>query len=376
MEHNSEEPRLSAYLHARACQKGIPLAGNFELTPRCNFNCRMCYVHLTAEEQQRRGAELTADEWLAIAEQARSQGMLFLLLTGGEPLIRTDFRYMLTELKKMGLMISVNSNASLIDGDWLDFFRHEPPSRFNITLYGSSNETYERLCGRPMFDRVVSNIRALKELGIGVKLNASMTPYNVADMQGIYDIATELGTPVQMASYMFPPVRRDEELTGQNDRFSCREAAECSVRWDRLRFSDEEFMQRAEAIKAGTSVPDSEVCEGTPGEKMACRAGRSSFWINWRGVMTPCGMLLRPAFSVPELGFAEAWERVKAATEQIRLPSECAQCRYKHMCHACAAMCATETGAFDVKPEYVCGMTQANAELTFREYERMKKNEA
>ena len=83
MEQMSTEPRLSAYLHARACAKGIPLAGNFELTARCNFNCRMCYVHLTPEEQRRRGAELTADEWLAIAEQARSQGMLFLLLTGG-----------------------------------------------------------------------------------------------------------------------------------------------------------------------------------------------------------------------------------------------------------------------------------------------------
>ena len=154
MEQMSTEPRLSAYLHARACAKGIPLAGNFELTARCNFNCRMCYVHLTPEEQRRRGAELTADEWLAIAEQARSQGMLFLLLTGGEPLIRTDFRYLLTELKKMGLLVSVNSNGSLIDRDWLDFFRHEPPFRFNITLYGGSEETYERLCGRPMFGRV------------------------------------------------------------------------------------------------------------------------------------------------------------------------------------------------------------------------------
>ena len=195
MEHTGAEPRLSAYLHARACANGIPLAGTFELTPRCNFNCRMCYVHLTPEEQRRRGAELTADEWLAIAEQARSQGMLFLLLTGGEPLIRVDFRYLLTELKKMGLMVSINSNASLIDDDWLDFFRHEPPSRMNITLYGGCNETYERLCGRPMYDRVVHNIRALKALGIGVKLNASMTPYNVDDMDAIYAIATELGTP-------------------------------------------------------------------------------------------------------------------------------------------------------------------------------------
>ena len=124
----------------------------------------MCYVHLTAEEQQRRGRELTADQWLAIAEQARSRGMLFLLLTGGEPLIRTDFRYLLTELKKMGLLVSVNSNGSLIDRDWLDFFRHEPPFRFNITLYGGSEATYERLCGRPMFGRVTENIRAQRLL--------------------------------------------------------------------------------------------------------------------------------------------------------------------------------------------------------------------
>lgn len=121
MEFSSTEPRLSSYLHARACRSGTPLAGNFELTARCNFNCKMCYVHLTAEEQQRRGRELTADEWLAIAQEARSRGMLFLLLTGGEPLIRKDFRYLLTELKKMGLLVSVNSNGSLIDRDWLDF---------------------------------------------------------------------------------------------------------------------------------------------------------------------------------------------------------------------------------------------------------------
>ena len=121
MEFNSVEPRLSTYLHAKACRNGTSLAGNFELTARCNFDCKMCYVHLSAQEQQRRGREVTADEWLTIAEAARRQGMLFLLLTGGEPLLRSDFRYLLTELKKMGLLVSVNSNGSLIDKDWLDF---------------------------------------------------------------------------------------------------------------------------------------------------------------------------------------------------------------------------------------------------------------
>lgn len=48
--------------------------------------------------------------------------------------------------------------------------------------------------------------------------------------------------------------------------------------------------------------------------------GRSAFWINWQGGMTPCGMMTQPLFSVPELGFAQAWERTRAATERIRLP--------------------------------------------------------
>ena len=350
MEFSSAEPRLSTYLHAKACRSGTPLAGNFELTARCNFDCKMCYVHLSAEEQRRRGRELTADEWLAIAETARSRGMLFLLLTGGEPLIRPDFRYLLTELKKMGLLVSVNSNGSLIDGDWLEFFRHEPPFRFNITLYGGGNETYERLCGHPAFDKVTGNIRALKALGIDVKMNVSLTPYNAADMEAIHAAAEELGTPMQLATYMFPPIRRSEDMVGQNDRFTACQAAEYAVAWDKLRFEPEVFRQRAEAV--------------------SCRAGRSAFWLNWQGDMTPCGMMTQPKFSVPQLGFDEAWRLTKEATAAIRLPPECAVCASKHVCHACAAMCVTETGHFDVKPAYLCDMTHETVRLTLKEAEQ------
>lgn len=289
--------------------------------------------------------------------------------------MRQDFRYLLAELKKMGLMVSVNSNASLINDDWLEFFKSEPPFRFNITLYGASNEAYERLCGRPAFDRVVKNIRALKEIGIGVKLNVSLTQYNAADMEKIYEIAEELGVPMQLATYMFPPIRRDEELVGQNDRFTAEEAAYYSVEWDKLRFDGEQFQRRAEAIRDGICLPAEDVCDGAPGEGIMCRAGRSSFWINWQGDMTPCGMMTEPAVSVPELGFDEAWERTKSAAAAIRLPSECVSCKYKNACHACAAMCVTETGRFDKRPDYVCRMTEKSVQLTLDEYEKRKKSE-
>ena len=55
----------------KAFQDAIPISGTFELTPRCNLNCRMCYVHLPAEEIPCHGRELMAVEWLRIAEEAR-----------------------------------------------------------------------------------------------------------------------------------------------------------------------------------------------------------------------------------------------------------------------------------------------------------------
>ena len=117
------EPLWNRYIHAKAAARGIPLSGNFELTPRCNFNCRMCYIHQNARAED----EWTAQEWLELGRKACDAGMVFLLLTGGEPLIRKDFREIYSGLKGLGLLISINTNASLIDRDWVEFFKKDPP---------------------------------------------------------------------------------------------------------------------------------------------------------------------------------------------------------------------------------------------------------
>lgn len=71
---NREEPYLSTYLHAKGSRLGLPVSGNFELTSRCNFRCPMCYVHNGNEGMRER--ELTADQWLGLAEEACRQGMV------------------------------------------------------------------------------------------------------------------------------------------------------------------------------------------------------------------------------------------------------------------------------------------------------------
>ena len=88
-----------------------PANGSIELLPLCNMNCDMCYVRLSKEEMEAKGRLRTADEWLEIGKQMKEAGVLFLLLTGGEPFLYPDFRRLYLELRKMGMIITINTNG-------------------------------------------------------------------------------------------------------------------------------------------------------------------------------------------------------------------------------------------------------------------------
>ena len=367
------EPQIATYLHAKGRRLGLPIAGNFELTARCNFNCPMCYVHLSDAQVRQQGGELTAQQWLQIAKDARDRGMIFALLTGGEPLVRRDFFEIYDGMKKMGILLSINSNGSLLRGEILERFLADPPSRFNISLYGGSNATYEKMCGRPVYAQVKENIRALRKAGVDVSLNLSITPYNLQDIEQIYRDAVELDVNVKASSYMYPSIRVNGEQYGSGNRLSAEEAAAAGVAWDVIRFSDEEFRQRAENMKnLVMNTPDG--CPMEEGEGVRCRAGTTSFWMTWDGRMLPCGMMTEPVVRPLEVGFDAAWQQLREATAAIRTPKECTGCAYKEVCGVCAAVCYTETGRFDGQPTYICRKTKETVRCTARTLaEREKK---
>jgi MoaA/NifB/PqqE/SkfB family radical SAM enzyme len=362
MRKKSTEPYISKYLHTKGRKLGIPVAGNFELTARCNFNCPMCYVHLNQEDVNARGKELTAEQWIELGRQAKEAGTMFILLTGGEPFVRKDFFQIYRALKQMGMLISINTNGSMLKGEILQNLLQDPPHRINISLYGGCNETYKNMCGLNAFDLVTENIRALKLAGVDVRINLSITPYNRQDVDKIYAFAQSLNINVKASSYMYPAIRVNGEV-GCNNRLSADEAAVCAVDWDQLRMSPEQFNDYAAAIKNRTAKLESE-CSADLDEGVTCRAGSTSYWMTWDGKMLPCGMMPGPSVRPLEIGFAAAWEQIRKATAEIRMPKECATCSNRKMCAVCAAICVTETGGFEKKPEYICRMTEEIIRLT------------
>ena len=332
-------------LFSKADEKSIPLSGAFELTSRCPFDCKMCYVHRKENDCEAIKQEKSTEWWINLIEEAKNAGMLMILLTGGEPLLRKDFEAIYLHAKKTGLLVSVNTNGLLIDDEKVKFFSENPPQRLNITLYGASEETYRNLCGNgAAYEKVIEAITKLKQAGVRVKLNFTATQYNAHDAEKIFEFAKNLELPIQSVTYMFPPAR----IGGESERMAPEEAAK--VHFDcRLADMGQEKLKRhleAKEKRKADPVPS----EG--GEKIPCRAGQSTFWVTWDGKMTPCGMMTKPAIEINN--FNDAWEFVKKSRENIYLPVKCKTCEFRKYCDMCAAIPLAENNEFGTVPEYVC----------------------
>ena len=352
------EPRLTEYLHMKASRTKTPISGTFELSPLCNMDCKMCYIKMSKEKQESIARLRTKEEWIELAQKAKEKGMLFLLLTGGEPFLVKDFKELYIELHKMGFCISINSNGTMIDEDVIEWLKHYPPMRINMTLYGASDETYERLCNNPKgFTQVTKALSLLKENNIQVKLNCSVTPYNKDDLKQMMDFAQEHDLVIQTTSYMFPPLRKDKTKIGQNNRFIAEDAALYEAYISAYSNGFDRFKEYIESGQLALYDADDD-CGVVEGDHMRCRAGITSFWMTWEGKMLPCGMIPDSGKDPWEVGFDEAWENAKNIVSEITLPVKCAGCGKKDECRACAAMVYTETGTYDKVPQYRCEMTK------------------
>lgn len=344
-----------SFMFAKADQNSIPFSGAFELTSRCTLNCKMCYIHQNGGNCP--SAEKNGEWWVNLAKDARDAGTLLVLLTGGEPLLHPDFEEIYLKCRQMGLLVTVNTNATLIDDEKVRFFKENPPQRLNITLYGASKETYERLCGNgKAFERVVSAIKKLNEANVKIRINYSITPQNFQDAATVQAWAKEWGLPIQPVSYIVPPVR----VSGERVRLSPEDAAREQFLWHKRTFGND----MDAFVKSRNLPPDIEdfgECRDPNGERINCRAGLSSYWVTYDGLLLPCGMITEPKIQISS--FAEDFKFIRQEREKIILPAKCKDCNFKKVCDICAAVSFAETGSFSEAPEYACKKAQAYAKL-------------
>lgn len=326
------------FLDEKARIRGVPISGAFELTPLCNLDCRMCYVHLNRAQMQ--GAPLLATEqWKDIMKQAVNAGMMYARLTGGECMTYPGFKELYLYLRSMGVEVALMTNGTLLSKEMLSFLRDNKPAAIQITLYGASEEGYERVTGQRMFETVMKNIRAILDADIPLAL--VMTPNEfMTDGDEILRLMHSLHLPLTINAGLMAP----REETGRAIHEAELDTYISLIRLKQA-LTGEGVSPECEMEDLPQSGGSAEAVFG-----VRCGAGRSNFAVNWRGNMTPCLNFPQGEENILELGFAEAWRRTHAAATNYPLPVECEGCGYQKVCKHCVAEHAAGAPAGHASP--------------------------
>lgn len=356
MDSLNDATALEQMLVDKANRAKMPITANFELTPTCNLHCDMCFVRTDRGTVERGGGLQPLENWLRWAGEFRQMGTLFILLSGGEPMLHPDFKKLYARLREEGFILTVNTNGTLIDEETARIFGELKPRRINVTLYGASNETYKRLCHvEDGYDRCMNGLRLLKKHGVDTKMNVSVVRGNVDDYHRILELSKELDIPAEVNSYMFPYARKAcgaarSQLIAK-ERLNPEKAGEAEIEYMEYR-KGAGFPQYIIDVKNTLkyTIPQ-------PALGLDCRAGKSSCWINWAGRMTACCVMEKPAIQVAgtKTTVAEAWKQLVAECEQLEKHTECEGCRLRPLCNVCyAAACHEKKVAGSL--DFLCKM--------------------
>lgn len=348
--------------------KRIPYDGTFELTVRCNLKCKMClFRHDDNENKDIIENEKKADEWIDLARQVADEGTMNLLLTGGEIMLRPDFCEIYEAIYNMGFIITLYTNATLVSEKIKKTLQKYPPHRIGITIYGSCEEVYERVCGKAnAFNKMMDGVNFFKTLPSSLEFRTTIIKDNYEDVDNIENLVKEKfgqNYNVVHTRMVLKPARG-----GSADIENCRLSPKQNI--------DLFFSRGIKNIKK-VMGSDFDIGKGkfdidryklrtvdnldNKPQKITlfgCSAGMKSYTITWDGKLIGC-QLLGEFFTLPfDQGFKKAWNEYPFKVKILELNSNCKNCKNSFLCYSCPAARLIETGDISGYPSYICKDTE------------------
>jgi len=343
--------------------KRVPLSFDLEVTSRCNNDCRHCYINLPANDTETKGRELTLEEIGRIAREAVQMGAVWCLITGGEPLLREDFPNIYLLLKRLGLLVSVFTNACLMTPEHAALFKRYPPRDIEVTLYGGSKQTYERVTRRPgSFAAFQRGLNLLLDSGIRVRLKAMAMRSNFHELPAIATFCRARTKDY----FRFDPLL--------HLRFDRDERRNSEIRAERLTPEEIVALERADderfsALKKGCDkLIHEEFTHIGCDHLFHCGAGSGSFNVSYDGKFRLCSSLWAPEtmYDLRQGWLRDAWEQLVPQVRDMRSRRpefllRCRRCPIVNLCLWCPAHSYLETGELDTPIDYFCQVAHARA---------------
>ncbi len=324
-----------------AYRNDIPANGMFELTPLCNLNCKMCYVHLN--DPSVKNGMLTGEQWISIMKDAAANGMISALLTGGEAMTHPDFWDIYMHLINSGVSPRIKTNGLLLNEQAVEKFKEFPPYLIDVSLYGCDSESYVAVTEVDAFEAISANIRRAIDAGLQVRIMITPSDYMSPWIERVMKFAKSFGVTVAVNNVLIEPNsntgRKKEEFDlsdVDNDRIS---------KLGEELFPPKYMTPEEEEELYGGIEKRPDVSE----RGLYCNGGRTGFAVCWDGTMLPCLSFPRDVASadVKKLGFEAAWKQVNEGVRNYVVPAKCRTCPINDKCH----YCPTQHGKYAARHE-------------------------
>ncbi len=353
-------------------QDRIPFTFDLEVTGRCNNNCRHCYINLPVDDEYAKSKELTLAEIDDLTSEVLQSGGLWCNLTGGEPLLRPDFEEIYLLLKQKAFLTSVLTNATLISRKHIDLFKKYPPRDIEVTVYGVTQETYEKVTRVPgSFNRFMRGLHLFEEAGISVRLKAMIIKSNYDEHEDIIQFSK-----VHTKDYS----RYDSQLVLRYDRDPDRNREILAERLtpDQIAYLDFCDQKRLDSLLTQLDYEMHKVKLVDDDKQdllFRCGAGDKGFVVSHDGYLKLCSSLVAPGtiYDWRSGSFEDFWHRFIPEIKALHLDDgwlaeNCKKCSLINSCIGCPAHIYLETGSLNGSASYFC-------EVAHRRYEMLSIRE-
>ena len=330
---------VAAALNRLTLERCVPLSAQLELTWRCPLRCRHCYLGPAPKWR-----ELSAAEWRSALRQLKGLGCLFLVLTGGEPLLRKDLPELCRHATKLGFDIRIFTTGLGLSRGLLKELAGCNVSGFELSFYGRP-ATHDAVTGLPgSAGATLAAARLAKNNGFKVKLKTPLMKPTLGELAFIRKLARREGFGFSLDPVLTRPAGGEQSL---------RKLRVSGAKLKAL-LADRDLNP---LVKNGLGLSD----PASP----VCGAGRNTVNISPYGQVRPCLQLNVPLGNLrkkklravwKDSAWLKRWRRVRAADIK-----DCAGCAAADYCSRCPGVSLLETGKIDRPYPTACLLAKSQA---------------
>ena len=291
----------------KAAQERVPFDAMIELTYGCNLRCVHCYnpTHKATGEQ-------ATEEIYRIIDQLAEQGTFSLAFTGGEIFTRRDCFEVFAYAKAKGFSIALLTNATLITPEKADRIEALKPTSVEISIYGATRQTYERVTRVPgSFKRFLRGVRLLRERNVLHLIKMPVMTLNQHEVQRAKDLVEGWGIRFVYSTEIHPRV--DGSLEPLEYRLAAR---------DVVRVNEQLVGYQRWSADGGREQGNE--CGAERG-MFTCKCGKSSLAVTPHGELNLCVGLPIPKYDLKVGDIASGWKTLVDLVASAR-PSEAYEC--------------------------------------------------